>query len=40
MAGRTHVVLATLLYPLKPVLPDIVFMPPGPEVRRESQDAA
>lgn len=40
VAGRTHVVLATLLYPLEPVLPNIVFVPPGPEVRRDSQDAA
>lgn len=40
MAGQTHCVLATLLYPLEPVLPDLVFAPPCPEVRLESQDGA
>lgn len=40
MAGQTHCVLATLLYPLEPVLPDLVFVPPCPEVRLESQDGA
>lgn len=29
--GRTHFVLATLLYPLEPVLPDLVSMLPCPK---------